>query len=70
MVMVEKLIFPKNFFPKNIHFVIFAYIKNHMVCAIAINILNLKTFDFFVSDDPSLRFHQQRRPTNFLRSYV
>ena len=48
--------FFRNFFfgfPKNIrHFVIFAYIKSLMICAIAINILNLKPFDFFVSDDP------------------
>ena len=36
---------------------IFAYIKNRMICAIANNILNLKPFDFFVSDDPSPRFH-------------
>ena len=45
-------------FPKNVrHFVIFACIKNRMICAIAINILNLKPFNFFVSDDPSPRFH-------------
>ena len=31
----------------------FAYIKSRMICAIDINILNLKPFDFFVSDDPS-----------------
>ena len=49
---------------------IFAYIKNRMICAKAINILNLKPFDFFVSDDPPPRFHQQRRPTYFLRTYV
>ena len=39
------------------HFVRFAYIKNRMICAIAINVLNRKPFDFFVSDDPSPRFH-------------
>ena len=39
--------------------------KNRMICAIAINILNLKPFDFLVSHDPSPRFHQQRRPTFF-----
>ena len=41
-------IFRKNnentFFSR--YFVIFAYIKNRMICAIAINILNLKPFDF------------------------
>ena len=41
-----------------------------MIRAIVINILNLKPFDFFVSDGPSPRFHQQRRPTYFLRTYV
>ena len=34
------------------------------------NALNLKPFDFFVSDQPSPRFHQQRGPTYFLRTYV
>ena len=54
----------KTRFPKNVcHFVIVAYIKNRMIFAIAINILNLKPFDFFVPDKPSPRFHQQRRPT-------
>ena len=41
-----------------------------MICAIAIKILNLKPFDFSVSDDPSPRFHQERRPTYVLRTYV
>ena len=51
------------------HFVIFAKIKNRKICAIAINILNLKPFDFFVSDNPSPRFHQQRTPICFLETY-
>ena len=39
----------KKKLPKKVrHFVIFAYIKNRMIYAIAINILNLKPFDFFV----------------------
>ena len=40
-----------------------------MICATAINILNLKPFYFFVSDNPSPRFHQQRTPIYFLRTY-
>ena len=61
----------KQIFPKDVsHFVIFACVKNRMICAIAINILNLKPFDFFLSNEPSPRFHQQRRPTYFLRTYV
>ena len=53
------------------HFVIFAYIKNRMKCAIAINIVNLKPFDFFVSDDPSPRFQiSSTAPTYCLRTYV
>ena len=41
-------------FSKNVrHFVIFASINDRMICAIAINILNPKPFDFFVSVDPS-----------------
>ena len=49
------------FFSKNVrHLVISAEIKNRMICAIAINILNLKPFGCFVSNNPSPRFHQQR----------
>ena len=56
-------------FLKNVcHFVIFAHIKNRVICAIVIDILNLKLFDYFVSDDPSPRFHQQLRLTYFLRT--
>ena len=51
-------------------FLIFDICKNRMICALAINILNLKPFDFFVSDDLPPRFRQQRRPTYFLRTYV
>ena len=60
----------KTKFPKNVYFVIFVYIKNPMIYAIAINVLNLRPFAFFVVDDPSPRFHQQCKPTNFLRTYV
>ena len=73
MVVKHKKLFGKRKkkIPKNVrHFVIFVYITNRMIWAIAINILNLKPFDSFVSDDPSPRFHQQRRPTYFLRTYV
>ena len=69
---MQKTVKKTRFFllSKNIrHFVIFAKIKNRMICAIAINILNLKRFDFFVSDNPSPRFHQQRTPVYFLRTY-
>ena len=55
---LEKFIFLTNVR----HFVIFAYIKNRMICATAVKILNLKPFDFFVSDDPPPRFNQQRSP--------
>ena len=51
------------------HFVIFAEIKNRMICAIAINILNLKPFNFFLLDNSSPRFHKQRTPIYFLRTY-
>ena len=58
------------FLSKNVrHYFIFAQIKNRMICAIAINILNLKPFDVFVPDNPSPRFHQQRTPIYFLRTY-
>ena len=61
-----------RYLPKNVrHFVVFAYIKNRMTCAIAINILNLKPFDFIVSNDPSPRFHKPaHKSTYFLRTYV
>ena len=41
-----------------------------MICAVAIKILDLKPFVFFVADDPCPRFHQQSRPTYFLRAYI
>ena len=61
----EKKNFGKQIFPKNVcHCDIFAYVKNRIIRALAINILNLKPLDFFfVSVDSSPRFHQQRRPT-------
>ena len=65
----EKLIFRNFFFPKNVrHFVILVYIKNRVICAIA-NILNLKPFDIFISDDSSPKLHQQRRLFSSIKSY-
>ena len=49
-----------TFFSLFRYFVIFAKVKNRMICTKAIKLLNLKPFDFFVSDNPSLRFNQQR----------
>ena len=71
--LLQKMVKKNTFiflFSKNVrHFVIFAKIKNRMICAITINILNLKPFDFFVSDNPFPKFHQQHTPIYFLRTY-
>ena len=59
----------KLFFFFNVgHFVIYAYIFKVEVRALASVILNLKVFEFFVLDGPSLRFHQQRRQILYRKS--